>query len=200
MTKPTELKECPFCGTVPDLTVVAEHLAPALNGFPVHLECDVSCLVHQSHYFSSIEEALRRWNTRVSASAPATPTNDGNARRQIRSSRHPHFTHADHERMKETLDAESSESAASPVQASVPAEGSDLRTLLARFLWEKYTCTVEHHRMKVLKHFIEWAESDSASRATAATADEDTQRGNSISSGPSAQPGPSSGSGSTPIG
>ena len=39
----------------------------------------------------------------------------------------------------------------------VVATVDQIRELLDRFLWDKYGCTIEHHRMKVLKHFVEWA-------------------------------------------
>lgn len=44
-----------------------------------------------------------------------------------------------------------------PASSPVPPE-QGLRGLLGEFLWDKYGCTIEHHRMKVLKHFVEWAE------------------------------------------
>jgi hypothetical protein len=56
---------------------VAEHLAPAENGFPVHVECGgtASCF---SHYFEDESAAIRFWNTR--ADLPRA-TADGNARK-----------------------------------------------------------------------------------------------------------------------
>ena len=46
---------------------------------------------------------------------------------------------------------------------SSPTAAESLRDLLGRFLFDKYGCTIEHHRMKVLKHFVEWAETESTS-------------------------------------
>lgn len=43
-------------------------------------------------------------------------------------------------------------------RAPLAAVGGDaLRNLLNQFLLDKYGCTIEHYRMKVLKHFVEWA-------------------------------------------
>lgn len=39
------------------------------------------------------------------AASPAAPQEDAPIRREIRSSRHPHFTHEDHQRMQEALDS-----------------------------------------------------------------------------------------------
>lgn len=48
-------------------------------------------------------------------------------------------------------------------RAPLAAVGGDaLRNLLNQFLLDKYGCTIEHHRMKVLKHFVEWAGSAAA--------------------------------------
>jgi hypothetical protein len=59
-----ELSPCPFCGARARLTIVAEHLAPAENGFPVHVECGgtASCF---SHYFEDESAAIKFRNTRA---------------------------------------------------------------------------------------------------------------------------------------
>ena len=66
--------------------------------------------------------------------APAVPKEEAPQHSEVRSSRHPHFTHADHERMKETLDALSEYPTEEEAEAALQACGTSGKEVVNEFI------------------------------------------------------------------
>lgn len=78
---------------------------------------------------------FREWLASSWTTAPlATPQEEAPIRREIRSSRHPHFTHADHERMKETLDSLSDYPTEEEAEAVLQACGTSGKEVVNEFI------------------------------------------------------------------
>lgn len=68
------------------------------------------------------------------AASPAAPQEDAPIRREIRSSRHPHFTYEDHQRMKEALDSLSDYPTEEEAEAVLQACGSSGKEVVNEFI------------------------------------------------------------------
>lgn len=84
---------------------------------------------------------------RAAAASPAAPQEDAPLRREIRSSRHPHFTHEDHQRMQEALDSLSGcpteEEAESVLQACGTSGKEVVNEFIERLLRENVALKVK---------------------------------------------------------
>lgn len=121
----TEPKDepCPWCKQPPEVHAKND-LGIRYLGCPTR-----GCTGREIHFIIDY-----RWNTRVSPSAAPVVDEDVPLRRELRSSRHPHFTAADHERMKEALDALSDYPTEEEAEATLRACGTSGKEVVNEFI------------------------------------------------------------------